>query len=164
MSAKSYFVESQLEIRARRPGITSNSRTKPWAKRATNKATRKAEQSRLDSDLQALCSTGMPIQGLSTAELDALADRFIVLAAPAPAMVAEDDPFDDEGQLDLRTEGDLPTELQGGLPDWMLSSLDAAKGNAFDYLSLFETRQVPTARAMRAASGYLAEETEAFSL
>lgn len=162
MSAKSYFVESQLDIRARRPGMPSNSRTKPWAKRAANKATRKAEQARLDVDLQALRTESTSTLGLCSDELEALADRFLRLAAPAP--VVEDELDDDVGQLDLHTEGDIPAELLGGLPDWMLSSLDAAKGNAFDYLSMFETRQLPTARALRAASGQLAEETEEFCL
>ncbi len=81
------------------------------------------------------------LRQMSADELESYADQFLASHQESP--VDDDESFIREIHAHA-TDDDagLPSHLLGALPDWMLNRLEAARGDAFELLSLFEAKSV----------------------
>lgn len=147
------FVD-KLDIRARRPGLTGvASNVKLGVKKLASRAARATGKHTLQRELQDLVAIpaheallddyDLARVSYTPSELEAMADALLDQAEKEAFEVAVS--IEDEARA-------LPLELLGGLPDWLLGSMEAANGDAFTYLSLLEEKRP------RKTVGLLAEE------
>ncbi len=140
MSATSPFLKSCLLRRSQdvRPGV------KKLIKSDLTRAQRQTAKRSLAGEIRTMAPlTSLPdLNDLSPAELELYADAFLLASRP------EDEAFyDTEGSNDLTPQdffaeapANVPLHLLGALPDWMVAQLEAANGDAFAALSLFEAK------------------------
>lgn len=136
MSVKIFSADSLSRARRSRvdggsPGI------KRYTKTCLSRAARRDASNQIVKEVQMLASSEA-LQHMSAAELESYADW--LLEDSNETCTAADTDLDTEMLLESFEEGELPATLVGSLPDWMLNKLEAAKGDAFELLSLFEAK------------------------
>lgn len=143
MSASSFHTtESVLATRS----MYAKSGTRKKVKVSCARLERRAAEGQVRKEVQALDFAAL--SAMSPAELEAQADQWLD-AYWFDAHDRDDVMLDDEPEvvLAIDEEPELPLALQASLPDWMLSEMERAKGNAFELLSLLEAKPVsPKAR------------------
>ncbi len=137
MSATALFIQDQLYTRSQfaKPGA------KKLVKRNLARAERRVGRNELLKAASALDTELKALESMTADELEAYADA--MLTATQPNEHLDDDSLEFEALLaenNAEPEG-VPLHLQGSLPDWMLSELEQARGDAFALLSLFEAKR-----------------------
>lgn len=143
MSANSFVCGDALSMRARRSGLSvarAGTRAKKHAKVAMNRAQRHEANKQLVASLEPL-DLKRDLSAMNSQELERYADWFLEDSLPDEA----DCQCDECLGIELQAQSDtapakLPSYLVGSLHDWMLVELEAANGDAFASLSLFESK------------------------
>lgn len=149
MSASSF--QSEIAIVNRRsadckPGV------RKFAKTSMNRAARKRGKDSVVAQVgfelaaRPLPMDPMELHLLDQDALEAYADHLLGLNAEAYNPYTEDDELLAQ-ERNEEEQPEVPLHLQGALPDWMISALESARGNAFDMLSLFESK-TPSPKAV----------------
>lgn len=145
----SHVCESVLATRS----MHSRAGVRKAAKRLTNRAHRRVAVKMTKDEALALLSTpAADIENFTEEQSKAYADAMLFIAEQEAAdelSQAEQVYLDFEASLEEHAmqETGIPLNLLGALPDWMLEQIQAARGNAFDELSLFEAKSAsPKAR------------------
>ncbi len=136
MSATALFIQDQLYTRSQfaKPGA------KKLVKRNLARAERHVARRELQQAAAVLDTELKALESMTAEELEAYADAMLVATQPDEHC---DDGLDFEALLadeNAEPEG-VPLLLQGSLPDWMLTELEQARGDAFALLSLFEAKR-----------------------
>lgn len=146
MSATSYATENCLDFRssASKPGA------RKFAKTRYVRAQRKQANKSVAQEIQLLNPALVDpteLHELSEAEMDAYANWLLAQNADEyyenfvdPAIDSVDAALDETVEQVQHELSRVPLYLEAALPDWMISQLQAANGNAFDVLSLFEAK------------------------
>lgn len=145
----SHVCESVLAARS----MHSRAGVRKAAKRLTNRANRRvAVKMTKDEALALLATPAADIENFTEEQSKAYADAMLFIAEQEAAdelSQAEQVYLEFEASLEEHAmqEKGIPLNLLGALPDWMLEQIQAARGNAFDELSLFEAKSAsPKAR------------------
>lgn len=150
MSAISFCTESALDFR----GQFIKAGVRKAAKTTLSRATRRAANRQITQEVKALSEE--QLQDLSADELELYADQLLAAQALKDGLSDLDaQSSEEDGFFDYTSEP--PLHLQGSLPDWMLHELEAAKGDAFALLSLFEAKS-PSPKA-----AFLTDDDEQFA-
>lgn len=149
VSPLSHVCESVLATRS----MHSRAGVRKTAKRLTNRANRRVSEKMTKEEALALLATpAADIENFNEEQSQAYANAMLFIAEQEAAdelSKAEQVYLDFEASLEEHAiqEKGMPLNLEGALPDWMLDQLKAARGNAFDELSLFEAKSAsPKAR------------------
>lgn len=140
MSATSFALLDVLNARS----ANTKAGFKKSVKATASRAARRSANVNLAKDLEQAMAGDL--SNATAEELERYADAMLWGFPP------DDTQSTDDAQSFAMLEGvagqeePVPAELLGALPSWMVEQLDAAKGNAFDLLALFESKRVsPTA-------------------
>jgi hypothetical protein len=156
MSASSFFLADILTAHARRTGVKTGvpSKVRKAAKAMAVGIERRSSTKEVAAELAQVTHT----HALTAAELDNFADRFLEASHFDDGSWLVDEMGDEHSAAEcecaqcmtkkvMEDVSALPAYLQGALPDWMLTQLEEANGDAFASLSLFEsTSPSPKAR------------------
>lgn len=142
MSATSYFIADALNYH----GVHLRAGVKKTVKKGLSRAQRNKSKTELAGEVSSLRSGDLHQVRLldrhvnSQAALDEYAS-WLLQSAPVESSDDYYD-YDEEPRLSENEESlEIPLYLQGALPDWMLNELEAANGDAFNVLSMFEAKR-----------------------
>ncbi len=134
MSATAHF---NLDILAARSTMVKPG-AKKTVKTAFTRAKRRGAKTELVKELPSVLAADL--SKASAEELELYADALILASHQDDEQLADDAESFALLEGAVGEEEPTPAVLMGSLPDWMLEQIEAAKGNAFDMLALFEVK------------------------
>lgn len=159
-SLNSYAIEYALDFRSQdtRPGV------RKFAKTALSRAQRRAAKvalvtapeltpDRTPADPYVRLGVRQSaVEDFVGIDLEAWADDFLADAQPEedalPGLTEQELASAEAEMEELEAIRQTPLHLIGSLPDWILEQLEAAEGDAFAHLSLFEKKSNTTPAAI----------------
>lgn len=141
MSATAYWHLSHLDTRSQfaKPGL------KKLIKSTFSRAQRRG--AKRDVARETTLALATDLSSMTPDELELYADALLQASHLDDVQPDGDSHWPEEEQSFIAEEPSIPCNLQGALPDWMLAQMEAAKGSAFELLSLFESKGNPSPKA-----------------